>query len=169
MSPWLRGAVPLILLPLALAGMGISAYLTAAHWGEQAIVCGGLGQCDYVNTSAYATVGGIPVSFLGALLYAAMAGAALTWSREPADDRRAVLVWGIALAGFGYAAYLTYVELFVLHAICVWCVASAIILTTTLIIASAALFLTPTEETAAAPVRKPRRARGRRPRASSPR
>jgi uncharacterized membrane protein len=167
MRPWQRRAVPLTVLPLALAGMGISAYLTAAHWGEQAIVCGGLGQCDYVNTSAYATVGGIPVSFLGALLYAALAGAALIWRRQPADDRRAVLVWGIALAGFGYAAYLTYVELFVLHAICVWCVASAVILTATLIIASAALFLTPEE--AAAPVRMPRRARGRRPRASSPR
>jgi uncharacterized membrane protein len=70
-----------------------------------------------------------------------------------------VLYWGLALSGAGYAAYLTYVELEVLHAICVWCVASATILGTSLLLATAALVLTP--ETAATTIRRPARVAGK--------
>ncbi len=162
--------VPYALALLAVAGLGISSYLTVAHWGDKAIVCGGLGQCDYVNSSEYATIGGVPVALFGAGLYLAMLGAALLWARLPEDERWPVVYWGLALAGAGYAAYLTYVELGVIHAICVWCVVSATILTVSLITATAALFWPRARESqdeTPAPSPRPVRVRQRRP--SSPR
>jgi uncharacterized membrane protein len=131
--------LPLLLAALAFAGFCISGYLTVAHWGDTAIACGGVGDCEYVNSSAYATVGGLPVSGLGALVYGGMALAAVAWYARPADERLPILFWGAALAGFGYAAYLTYIELAVIEAVCVWCMTSAAILTASVLLSTAAL------------------------------
>jgi uncharacterized membrane protein len=138
--------IPYALVALGVAGFAIGSYLTIAHWGDQPIACGGVGDCGYVNSSEYASVGGVPVSGLGALLYLAMAMTALAWLRRPDVDWMPIAYWGLALAGAGYAAYLTYVELWVLHAICVWCVTSAILLTLSLALASVAVFVEPGEE-----------------------
>jgi uncharacterized membrane protein len=137
--------LPYLLLALAAAGLLVSLYLVTTHYGDQPIACAGVGDCEAVNSSEYADVGGIPVSLLGVALYGGLALAAFLWSREPSDDRRMVAFWGLSLSGAGYAAYLTYVELTILHAICVWCVASATILTTSLLLSSAALFLQPND------------------------
>ena len=137
--------LPLLLASLALFGLGVSSYLTYSHWGGTPISCAGVGDCEYVNSSAYATLGGIPVSGLGGLLYAGLLVTAFTWWRFPTDERLPVAYWGLALAGFGYAGYLTYVELYVLDAICVWCVTSATILTTCLALSTAALLRPPPE------------------------
>ncbi len=130
---------PLVLAGLALVGVGISAYLTATHYGHKTIACAGVGQCDYVNSSEYARIAGLPVSVLGLLLYGVLLVAALAWLVRPRSETAPVLYWGVALSGAGYAAYLTYVELGVLHAICVWCVASAMVLATSLALSTAAL------------------------------
>jgi len=135
--------LPIVLAALSIVGLGISVYLASSHYGKKPIECGGLGECDYVNSSEYASVAGVPVSVLGVALYAALTLSAVLWSRAPTDERRLALYWGLALSGAGYAAYLTYLELAVLHAICVWCVASAIVLAASLLIATAALFLVP--------------------------
>jgi uncharacterized membrane protein len=58
--------IPFVLVVLGLAGFAIGSYLTIAHWGDQPIECGGVGDCGYVNSSEYASVGGVPVSALGA-------------------------------------------------------------------------------------------------------
>jgi uncharacterized membrane protein len=132
-------SVPLALSTLAAAGVGISSYLTIVHYGKKEIACAGLGQCDYVNSSQYASVLGIPVSVLGLLMYGALLAAALAWLARPRSETLPVVYWGLALAGAGYAGYLTYIELAVLHAICIWCVASAIVLATSLALSSAVL------------------------------
>jgi uncharacterized membrane protein len=132
--------VPLVLTVFAVAGLGISIYLTAAHYGNKTIVCAGLGQCDYVNSSEYASVLGIPVSMLGILMYAALLSVATLWALLYTSELLPVAYWGMALAGAGYAGYLTYVELEVLHAICIWCVASASVLTASLVISSVYVF-----------------------------
>ena len=169
---WRR--LPLALTGLALAGVGVSSYLSYTHLGKKTIVCGGLGECDLVNSSGYAYIGGIPVSFLGLALYGALLGAAVLWALDQQDERRPILYWGLALTGAGYAGYLTYVELEILHAICVWCVVSAIILTLSLVLSTAHLLWAPEpeEETAAnaaAASSTSRPARGRQQRPSSPR
>jgi uncharacterized membrane protein len=107
-----------------------------------------------VNSSEYASVGGVPVSGLGTLLYLTMALTAIAWSRRAEVDWLPIAYWGLALAGAGYTAYLTYVELWVLHAICVWCVTSAVLLTLSLVLASIAVFVEPgVEDDEAAPAR----------------
>ena len=131
--------LPLLLAAMALAGLGISGYLTIAHWGKTPIVCAAVGDCEFVNASAYATLGGLPVSGLGALAYVGLTAAAVAWWVRRDDERLPILYWGVALAGFGYAAYLTYIELFVLKAVCVWCMTSAALLTVSLILSTMAL------------------------------
>jgi uncharacterized membrane protein len=113
------------------------------HLADQPIACGGVGQCDYVNSSDYAYVGPVPVAALGGLLYLTLLVAAVYWALDPTDEVRPIPYWGLALAGAAYAGYLTYIELAVLKAICVWCVVSAVLLTTGLILSTLALFWLP--------------------------
>jgi uncharacterized membrane protein len=138
----LRG-VPLVLIALGLAGSGLGAYLTIAHFGDTPLVCGGVGDCGYVQSSEYAGVGGVPVSALGLLLYVTMTAVAGAWVRFRNVEWLPVAYWGLALAGAGYAAYLTYVEIFLLQAICVWCVVSAVLLGLSLLFATYAVFHEP--------------------------
>jgi uncharacterized membrane protein len=137
--------LPQLLVALGLAGLAISAYLVITHYGKEPIQCGGVGDCNYVNSSEYASVAGIPVSLLGVAMYVGLISAAFWWGRRPADEKRMIVYWALALSGAGYAAYLTYVELAVLHAICIYCVASAAVLTISLAVSTVALFVTPTQ------------------------
>jgi uncharacterized membrane protein len=110
---------------LALLGLGIAIYITIADAGGGAPVCvaGGHG-CETVAQSSYSHLAGIPVSVFGICGYALLFVAALA----PGDGARFAGL-GLALAGFGFSAYLTYLELFVIDAVCQWCVASAVVMT----------------------------------------
>jgi uncharacterized membrane protein len=122
-----RAALPLAAL-LALAGLGVATYLTTAHYAGQPIVCSGVGQCELVNSSKYAKLAGVPVALLGVVAYASMLGLIIVaWARGA--QIALLAAWGIALASCAFSAYLTYIELFVIDAICAWCVASAVIMT----------------------------------------
>jgi uncharacterized membrane protein len=131
-------AVPALLLALAVAGLGISSYLSYTHWAHATVACGGLGSCNEVNSSKYAELAGIPVAFLGALSYLALIASALAWLWwRPAGLAWPVMFfWGLSLFGVLYSAYLTYVEVFVLEAICVYCVASAAVMLASLLIST---------------------------------
>lgn len=120
-------AVPALLLALSVAGLGISSYLAYTHWADATIACGGVGNCNLVNSSEYAEMAGMPVALLGALSYSAMIASTLAWLwLRPSGLAWPVMVfWGLSVGGTLYSAYLTYVEIFVLEAICIYCVASA--------------------------------------------
>jgi len=134
----LARAVPALLLVLAVAGLGISSYLTYTHWAHASVACGGIGSCNEVNNSEYAEVAGIPVAFLGALCYLALIASALAWLWwRPAGLAWPVMFfWGLSLVGTLYSGYLTYVEVFVLEAICIYCVASAGVILASLLIST---------------------------------
>ncbi|MFQ5408698.1 MAG: vitamin K epoxide reductase family protein [Anaerolineales bacterium] len=123
----LKNDVParLVAVPV-LGGLAIAVYLTIVHYAGSGLYCLGLSGCDEVNQSPYATVAGIPVALLGAGLCAVMLG--VLWAehngRTPSLTARPLL-FGLALAGVLYYAYLTYLELAVIRAVCVWCVTSA--------------------------------------------
>lgn len=105
---------------LSLAGMGVSAYLTYTRYASGAYFCAGVGDCDYVNSSPYAALAGIPIAVLGFLAYAGIFGAALIGLRGGGSLALSVAplaIFGLALGGVLFSAYLTYVELFILHAI----------------------------------------------------
>jgi len=131
-------AVPALLLALAVTGLGVSSYLTYTHWAHATVACGGLGSCNEVNNSKYAELAGIPVAFLGALSYLALIASALAWlwSRPAGLTWPVMSFWGLSVFGTLYSAYLTYVEVFVLEAICVYCVASAAVMLASLLIST---------------------------------
>ena len=113
----------------ALAGLVDSIYLWSFKWSGQ-LICA-VGGCEAVNTSSYSMLLGIPVAAIGAGGYAALLALA-AWALAA---RANAPVWlndvrlTFASIGLFFAAYLTYVELFILHEICMWCVISAISIT----------------------------------------
>lgn len=119
---------------LAAAGLLISAYLSWVHFvGVDPVCVGGGGGCETVQSSRYATVLGVPVAVLGIIGYAS-----LLLSAVMRGEVGVYLGFLFALVGTLFSAYLTYLEIFVIHAICQWCVASAAIMVAALICASLA-------------------------------
>jgi uncharacterized membrane protein len=115
------------LAALAVAGLGVcvAGYLTYVHYAGLEPFCAGGGHgCERVQSSSYAKLGGIPVAVLGLGGYLAIAAALLA-----PGERARLAAAGLAVVGAGFSAYLTYLELFVIDAICQWCVASAVLLT----------------------------------------
>ncbi len=111
------------LLLVSAAGIGVAAYLTYVHYQPAALICTSSGGCETVQESKYAVLAGIPVAVLG--LAAWIAALVLTiWNSELARTLTAAL----ALAGLAFAAYLVILQLFVIDAICVWCMANDVVL-----------------------------------------
>ena len=115
---------------LSLAGMLVSAYLWMYKHGYIGSLVCGTGGCATVQFSPYSKFLGVDVALLGFVAYALLLGLAMlglqpAWQerREPA---RAALLF--SAGGVLFAGYLTWLELFVIHAICRWCVASAVII-----------------------------------------
>lgn len=127
---WLR----LVMVLLAIAGLGVSAYLM---WGYSVpgatLACGGSSGCESVKNSVYANLWGIPLPVIGLISYSVLFILILAQGHSAIVERAwppyiALAVFGISLGGVLYSAYLTYIELYVIYAICRWCVASAIIM-----------------------------------------
>lgn len=110
---------------LALVGLAISSYIAIAEAGGGAPVCvAGSGGCEAVAASRYSELAGINVALIGIAGYVAiLIGAAVR------GDAGRFAGFVLALIGFGFSAYLTYLELFEIEAICQWCVASAVVMT----------------------------------------
>jgi uncharacterized membrane protein len=113
------------LTSLTLAGLGIASYLTFVHYSGIKVVCTAGESCTKVETSVYSELAGVPVALLGLLGYAAILGLLLA----PENERTRFAMTALTLVGFAFSAYLTYRELFSIHAICEWCATSAAILT----------------------------------------
>ncbi|MFL5893463.1 MAG: vitamin K epoxide reductase family protein [Solirubrobacterales bacterium] len=114
---------------LALCGIAVATYIAIADAGSGAPACLADGHgCETVASSRYSHLAGIEVELLGVAGYVALLLAAIA----PGDPARIVGL-GLALVGFGFSAYLTYVELFVIDAICQWCVVSAGLMTLLLV------------------------------------
>ena len=79
--------------------------------------------------SSYAELLGIPVALLGVLTYLALLGTAMLIWRRLYEDLASLVQFFLAAIGVAFSGYLTYIELFVLRAICPWCVLSAILIT----------------------------------------
>jgi uncharacterized membrane protein len=127
-SPWLNWLVPIV----ALAGIGVAAYLTYVETTAVEAICGPLGDCNAVQNSPYAKIFGIlPVGIMGLIGYVAIL---VTWAiQKVRQDRWAsyatLAMLGMALFGTLYSIYLTYLELWVIRAVCMWCISSAVLIT----------------------------------------
>ena len=116
---------------LALAGLLVATYLWLYKIGVIGVLQCGTGGCEAVQASRYAELLGVPVAFVGVAGYAALLGVGLVGVQPAfaADRRVTLLLAALATVGFAFALYLTAIELFVLHAMCRWCVVSAAIIT----------------------------------------
>ena len=119
------------MLVLSIVGLGVAVYLTYIHYAGLNPICTGGGSCLEVQTSVWSKLAGVPVALIGLIGYVGILASQLLPDRE--ELRMATLA--MTLVGFGFSAYLTYRELFSIHAICEWCASSAVIMTLLLIAA----------------------------------
>lgn len=121
-SEWtLRRAIAFV----AALGIGVASYIAIADSGGGAPTClaGGSG-CETVADSSYSHLLGVNVAVFGIVAYALLLASAFF-----ANDAARLGGFVIALGGFGFSVYLTYIEIFKIEAICEWCVASAVLMT----------------------------------------
>jgi uncharacterized membrane protein len=126
-----------IVAALALAGIFVALYLLLYKIGIVGNLSCSIGSCETVNTSKWAVFLGAPVAAWGVGFYVVMFCLALVslqvrYADSYSMSKLLVFVSGV---GFVFSAWLTFLELFVIHAICQWCVISAIIVTLIFVVA----------------------------------
>jgi len=114
---------------LAFIGVFVSMYLTLYKFGYIGSLQCAVGSCETVNTSRWATFFGLPVAAWGLGFYVSALALVFVGIQERYADSRALSLALVALTGWGvvFSGWLTYLELFVIDAICIWCVTSAVI------------------------------------------
>jgi uncharacterized membrane protein len=109
----------------ATLGVAVAIYIVIADSGGGSPVCvGGSHGCETVADSSYSHLLGVNVAVFGVFAYLLLFAAALS-----RGDVARMGGFAVSLGGFGFSVYLTYLELFVIEAVCQWCVASAILMT----------------------------------------
>jgi uncharacterized membrane protein len=131
----------MIVAALALVGIFISLYLTLYKLGIIGELSCTIGSCETVNASRWSRFLGLPVAVWGLFFYIdvfliALAGTSARFEHEPVIS---YVLAGEAAVGVLFSAWLTYLELSVIHAICIWCVTSAVIVTAILLVSIADL------------------------------
>jgi len=121
---------------LTILGTADSVYLLIYKLTGNPYMCLGNGGCHNVNFSPYSEIYGIPVSLFGIAAYLAIVVILALEARvKIAKENGPLAIFGISLVGVGFSAYLTYLELYVIHAVCPFCVASAVLITLIFILA----------------------------------
>lgn len=117
------------LVLLAVVGVCIALYLTLYKVGVIGVLSCSIGSCETVNTSKWSMLFGIPIAAWGLAAYVALLVLAMAGSGESREASVPIARLLVALAGWSvlFSAWLTYLELFVIHAICIWCVTSAML------------------------------------------
>jgi uncharacterized membrane protein len=120
-----EGTLRRLIAFFAALGIGVATYIAVADSGGGSPVClaGGSG-CKTVAESSYSHLAGVNVAVFGIVGYALLLASAFLVS-----DAARLGGFAVALAGFGFSVYLTYIEVFKIEAICQWCVASAVLMT----------------------------------------
>ncbi|MEO8335637.1 MAG: vitamin K epoxide reductase family protein [bacterium] len=116
---------------IALAGIFVALYLTLYKLGYIGTLACAVGSCETVQTSKWATFLGFPVAMWGVGYYIAVLAISIAGLMPAMAERRGVSVLLVGMTGVGllFSLWLTYLELFVIDAICQWCVISAILAT----------------------------------------
>lgn len=114
----------------AIAGVLISIYMIIFKVFAIEAMCLGNGGCSTVNASPYSEIYGVPVALVGLFGYLAIVVSLILENYFSFfEENGPLLEFGMGLVGVIYSAYLTYLEFFVIHAVCPFCVASAIVIT----------------------------------------
>jgi uncharacterized membrane protein len=116
---------------LIIVGIGVAGYLSYVETRTVEVICGPVGDCNTVQQSRYARLFDIlPVGVLGLMGYVALFAAWLARRLIPRLERTvAIGFFGMAFFAVLFSLYLTYLEPFIIRAVCIWCLTSAIIVT----------------------------------------
>jgi uncharacterized membrane protein len=127
---------------LSLVGLFISTYLYLYKIGKIGTLACGTGSCETVQLSSWSRFAGLEVSLIGVVGYAGLLLLSLASLQPGLALQRwpSTLLALLAGLGAGFSLYLTYLELFVIHAICRWCVASALVVVGIFVVASMGRF-----------------------------
>jgi uncharacterized membrane protein len=120
----------MVVAAVALIGVFVAAYLLLYKLGALGtLACGVDGGCEVVQASRYAYLLGVPVAAWGVLGYVLILGLALAGAQPRFADRTWVSVGLLALTGaaLAFTVYLTFLEAFVIHAWCRWCIVSGVL------------------------------------------
>jgi uncharacterized membrane protein len=113
---------------VGLVGLFVAVYLLLYHMGFYGVMLCGVGSCETVQASKYARFLGQPVPLWGTLWYAGVLVLAFLGLGPAAGKRWVDALLALAVTGgLLFSTYLTGVELFILHAVCMWCVISAVL------------------------------------------
>ncbi|MCL5224316.1 MAG: vitamin K epoxide reductase family protein [Patescibacteria group bacterium] len=116
----------LLIVALSFLGFADATYLTADHYLRLPLPCTTAGGCETVLTSRYAMVGPIPLAAIGILYYLAILFLAmLAYTSNRGQPRAVKLVLGIVVAGLVASLFLFYLQVFVIHSLCTYCLGSA--------------------------------------------
>ena len=126
---------------MSLVGVFVSAYLYLYKIGRVGRLACGTGGCETVQSSQWSRFLGVEVALIGLVGYGVLFAVGLLALRPALAGERwpTALLAGLAAGGVLFTVYLTYLELFVIHAVCRWCVGSAAIILSVLILALLAL------------------------------
>jgi uncharacterized membrane protein len=117
--------VRFVMIGVATIGLGVASYLTYVHYAGGPILCLKGGGCETVQHSIYSKLAGVPVALIGLIGYIVILASLLT----PESESTRLATMAFTVTGFGFSVYLTSRELFSIHAICPWCVSSAVMMT----------------------------------------
>ena len=114
---------------VALLGLLVALYMMAYAAGLTGPILCNVGNCEAVQNSQFSRIGGIPVAVFGAVGYLALMVVGLLGLQPKFIGAWwvSVSLLGGGIIGVGFSAYLTYLEAYVIHAWCQWCVSSAIL------------------------------------------
>jgi uncharacterized membrane protein len=135
------------MLVVTVLGVALAIYLTYVHYSGIKPACTAGQSCIKVQTSQWSKLAGIPVALIGLIGYVSILASLLVPDRE--ESRLATL--GLTLIGFLFSGYLTYRELFSIHAVCEECATSAVFLT--ILFVCAAIRYVSTDDLDVAPAR----------------
>ena len=120
---------------LSLAGLALATYLSVEHVSGGIPACGVSGGCGEVTTSEFAVFMGLPVAFIGVAGYGALLLGTLAYiGMDSPPNFLSYALLGTALIGEGFTLYLVYTQAFRIHAYCEYCLASAAIMTSVLVL-----------------------------------
>ncbi len=138
---------------LSVLGIFVAGYLSLKRFTGGSLVCTRWAQCDVVNNSLYAKLYGVPVAFIGLAGYLVLLALAIAAFQSDDGMRRRLIGLGflLSLGGLAFSSYLTYLEVYVIQAICSWCVSSAIIITLLTILGGVNVWRTSPGRTKASP------------------
>lgn len=129
---WADWLIPIIIV----IGIGVAGYLSYVETQSVDAICGPVGNCNTVQQSRYAKLFGVlPVGVFGLFGYLGLIAAWLVRRFLPRLEKSAAIsFWGMAFFAVIFSLYLTYLEPFVIKAVCIWCLSSAVIVTLLLLL-----------------------------------